>query len=129
MPWVVGGRWGANLESERAQAHTHLWPCWAISASSRESSGAGIASYIAGQSTIPAQRAVAAAVGLTKGRALGALHEIETLELDYSAAAAHTAHARSGYASALARDQPAVQEARGRQSGHRACFHAAQIPP
>ena len=50
----------------------------------------GIASYIAGQSTIPAQRAVAAAVGLTKGRALGALHEheIETLELDYSAAAA-----------------------------------------
>ena len=94
-----------------------------------QSSGAGIASYIAGQSTIPAQRAIAAAARLTERRALGALHEIETLELYYSAAAAHKAHARSGYASALARDQPAVQEARDGQCGHRTCFHGAQIPP
>ena len=93
------------------------------------SSQAVVASYFGSQRAIAGKRAVAATARLTKGRALGALHEIETLELDYSAAAAHKAHARSGYASALARDQPAVRKVQDSQCGHRPCPHGTQIPP
>ena len=128
MPIRPSGSWGAVGGEFGLGARPGPNPPMAWLGYLCRSSQAAIASYFGGHRAIAGQRAVAAAARLPKRRALRAQHEIGTPELFYSAAAAHTAHARGAHATALAQGQPVVREARDGQCGHRPCPYRAQIP-